>query len=298
MIKMELQQLKYFQAVARLEHMTRAAEELNITQPSLSITISRLEEDIGVPLFDRSGRQIKLNEFGKIFLKRVNRVFSELDEGFREVNDLAGLEYGTVSLAATNLVLLPELLNTFLSQYPQVKFRLFQDTTIKMQQQLEKGEVDLCITSPPVEGRGVKSIPLFMEEIILVVPKQHRFANREEIDLHELENDPFVSLKTGYGIRDTADSLCKQAGFAPNIAFEVNEPSLVSYLVQSGIGVAFLPMNAWKGNLEQTTSCLHIKAPLFQRTIGLSWLEERYFSAASQRLRQFVIDYFSRFSMD
>jgi len=292
---MELQQLKYFQAVARLEHMTRAAEELNITQPSLSITIARLEKDIGVPLFERYGRQIKLNDFGRIFLKRVNRVFSELDEGIREVKDLAGLEYGTVSLAATNLVLLPELLNSFLSQYPQVKFRLFQDTTLKMQQQLEKGEVDLCITSPPVEGRGVKIMPLFKEEIILIVPNQHRLANREEIELHELVDDPFVSLKIGYGIRDTADYLCKQAGFVPNIAFEVNEPSLVSCLVQSGVGVAFLPMNAWKGTLEQTTACLHIKEPQFQRTIGLSWLEERYFSAASQRLRQFVIDYFSHF---
>ena len=293
---MELQQLKYFQAVARLEHMTRAAEELNITQPSLSITIGRLEESIGVPLFDRFGRQIKLNDFGRTFLKRVERVFSELDEGVREVKDLAGLEYGTVSLAATNLVLLPELLNSFLTNYPQVKFRLFQDTTLKMQQQLEKGEVDLCITSPPVEGQGIQSIPLFREEIIVVVPKEHRLAKCKEIMLHDLADDPFVSLKTGYGIRDTADHLCQLAGYVPNIAFEVNEPSLVSYLVQSGIGVAFLPKNAWKGTLEQTTSCLQIKDPDFHRTIGLSWMEERYFSAASHRLRQFVIDYFTKFT--
>lgn len=89
---MELLQLKYFQTVARLEHMTKAAEELHIAQPSLSKTIARLEKDLGVPLFDRQGRQITLNPFGKVFLKRVERIFHELSEGEREIKDLANLQ--------------------------------------------------------------------------------------------------------------------------------------------------------------------------------------------------------------
>ena len=120
---MELQQLRYFLTVARLEHMTRAAEELHITQPSLSITISRLEESLGVPLFDRYRRQIKLNEFGKAFLRRVERIFDELEEGKRELLDLAGLEHGTVSVASTSMGILKDLIDSFLTQYP-VKFRL------------------------------------------------------------------------------------------------------------------------------------------------------------------------------
>jgi DNA-binding transcriptional LysR family regulator len=88
---MELLQLHYFQTVARLEHMTKAAEELKIAQPSLSKTISRLEEDLGAPLFNRQGRNIRLNQFGKVFLTRVDRIFRELEEGKREIRDMAGL---------------------------------------------------------------------------------------------------------------------------------------------------------------------------------------------------------------
>ncbi len=292
---MELQQLKYFQTVARFEHMTRAAEELHISQPSLSITIARLEEAIGVPLFDRYGRQIKLNDFGKVFLRRTERAFNELEEGIREVKDLAGLDHGIVSLAANNLVMLPELLSSFLSKYPEIKFQLIQDTTIKMQQYLEKGDIDFCITCPPIESREINSIPLYNEEIVLLVPKNHRLADRTSINLHEITNESFIGLKEGYGIRDIADELCKQAGVIPNYAFEVNDTSLVSYLLQSGLGVAFFPSNAWRGSIKSFTIKLHIKEPFFQRTLGLSWLKNRYLSAASLRLRQYIIDYFSRF---
>src|SRR5258708_33114532 len=111
---MDLLQLKYFQAVAQLEHMTRAAEQLSIAQPFLSQSIAKLEEDLGVPLFDRQGRRIQLNQFGKVFLKRVERVFVELDEGRREVADLAGLEHGLIALAVASTQPLPDLLSAFL----------------------------------------------------------------------------------------------------------------------------------------------------------------------------------------
>ena len=289
---MELQQLKYFQAVAQLEHMTKAAEKLNITQPSLSITIARLEESLGVPLFDRFGRQIRLNQFGKAFLRRVERSFAELEEGVREVKDLAGLEYGTVSLAATNLTFLPDLLSSFLSLYPHIKFQLIQDTTIRMQHLLENGDVDFCITSPPISGSGINTKPLYNENIVVVVPKSHRLAERNQIDLLEVAEESFVSLKEGYGIRSAIEELCRAAGFTPNIAFEVTVPSLVASLVRSGVGIAFMPENAWQGELADRTSRLYIEKPAIQRIISISWLDRRYFSEASRQFKQFVIDYF------
>lgn len=94
---MELLHLKYFQIVAKHEHMTQAAEELCISQPSLSKVVNRLEEELGVPLFDRQGRNIRLNAFGKAFLKRVERVFRELEDGKKEITDMNGLEQGRIS---------------------------------------------------------------------------------------------------------------------------------------------------------------------------------------------------------
>ena len=123
---MELLQLRYFRAVARTEHMTRAAEELSITQPSLSKVIRRLERELGAPLFDRRGRSIRLNRCGEAFRDHVDAIFRELAEGQRAVRDLAGLEAGEVSLVAASLGWLPPVLHRFQEGHPSIQFRLAQ----------------------------------------------------------------------------------------------------------------------------------------------------------------------------
>lgn len=120
---MDLLQLKYFQTVARTEHITKAAEELHISQPSLSKVIARLEDDLEVPLFDRKGRQIKLNNYGKTFLRRVNRMFTELEDGKHELSDMRGNENNKISFALNVMSLFPELLKEYLKKFPHTRFR-------------------------------------------------------------------------------------------------------------------------------------------------------------------------------
>lgn len=155
---MELSQLKYFEIVAKHEHITRAAEELHIAQPSLSKAISRLEAELGVELFDRQGRNIKLNSFGRVFLKRVSKIFLELENGRQELADMSGLEQGRISLAWTSTLLLPRVLEGFLSIYPNVSFKQIVATTLEMKSQMEEGILDICISSPSVEGPGIVNI--------------------------------------------------------------------------------------------------------------------------------------------
>lgn len=293
---MDLLQLKYFQVVAQLEHMTRAAEKLYIAQPSLSQSIARLEEELGVPLFDRQGRRIHLNQFGRAFLKRVERIFLELEEGKREVADMAGLERGSIALAVASTQPLPELLSGFLARYPRVRFRLFQQQSLAtVVQQLERGEIDLCISSPPIEEPGITWVPLLTEELFLLVPNNHRLAGRGSIRLIEAAEEAFISLKPGHGLRDLMDDLCKQAGFVPNVAFEGDETATVRGLVSAGLGVSFVAVHSWQAKLiDQPVTLLRIDEPICQRTIGLAWLEARYLSEATRRFQQFVIEYFSK----
>jgi DNA-binding transcriptional LysR family regulator len=292
---MDLLQLKYFQVVAQLEHMTHAAEKLYIAQPSLSQSIAKLEEELGVPLFDRQGRRIHLNQFGRTFLKRVERAFLELDEGKREIADLAGLEQGSIALAVASTQPLPDLLSGFLAHYPRVRFRLFQQHSLAaVVQQLERGEIDLCISSPPIEQPGITWVPLMTEEIFLLVPAGHPLARRGSIRLIEAANEPFISLKPGHGMRDLMDEICKHAGFVPNVAFEGDETATVRGLVTAGLGVTFSTALTSKGFVEQPVVPLHIEEPICQRVIGLAWLEERYLSVAARHFQQFVIEYFSR----
>ncbi|SEK99551.1 LysR substrate binding domain-containing protein [Paenibacillus sp. cl141a] len=156
---MEMLQLKYFVTVARLEHMTKAAEELHIAQPALSKTISRLEENLGVPLFERQGRQIRLNPYGRAFLAKATAALQLLEEGRREVEDLAGLEHGRIHLALSNMEQLREPLRLFLREHPKVNFHIIQSSMEDMVQTIEHNEVDFFLTSMPVRHPDIRSLP-------------------------------------------------------------------------------------------------------------------------------------------
>ncbi|KIL37329.1 LysR family transcriptional regulator [Cohnella kolymensis] len=290
---MELLQLQYFQTVARLQHMTKAAEELQIAQPSLSKTIARLEEDLGVPLFDRHGRQIRLNPFGKTFLARVERAFLELNEGRREIKDLAGLHEGTITLAVTIPRILPELLGSFLAQYPNVRIRQRIESTSSMTRQLESGNIDLCISSAAPEGPDIEWKPLITEEIFLLIPPGHRLSGSQSIPLREVKDEPFITMNAGYGFRNLTDGFCREAGFTPNIAFEGDQPDIIGSLVRQGLGVAFVPALSASG-VTPSPERLRITSPVCQRTIGMAWSKRRYLSLAAQRLQQFIVDYFQQ----
>ena len=291
---MDLLQLRHFQAAARREHVTRAAAELAVAQPSLSRTIAQLEAELGVPLFDRHGRQIRLNPFGRAFLGAVDRALAELEAGRREVADLAGQAHGEVVLAATTLRWMPELVRAFRAEHPGVRFRLVQSATAAMRQQLERGEVDVCLTALPLDGTGLAWVPLLSEEILLAVPHGHRLAGRERIDLAEVADEPFISLKRGYDLRDLTDQLCQSAGFVPQAVCELDEPTAIRGLVQAGLGVAFLPAASWRVSGSADPVPLHIRTPICQRTLGLAWRTDRYQSVAARQARDFLIASFAR----
>lgn len=291
---MDILQLKYFQTVAKSQHMTQAADELHIAQPSLSKTISRLEEELGVPLFDRQGRNIKLNSFGSAFLKRVNRIFLEIEEGKKELNDMAGLEQGKINLASISLAAFPNMLEGFLQKYPDVSFRQVLAYTYEMKRKLEDGSIDLCISSIFIEGNNIVNIPLFTEEIFLAVSKNHRLAHRESIDLIEVADEHFISMKKGYGFRDITDEFCNKAGFTPSVMFEGDGITSLLSLVNAGFGVTFLASPDKRSYLFEVPRLLKVKNPTPTRTIYLSYVEGKYLSKAAREFCQYTIEYFSK----
>lgn len=290
---MEFLQLKYFQIVAKYEHITQAANELHISQPSLSKVITRLEQELGVPLFDRQGRNIRLNSFGRAFLKRVERIFLEIEDGKRELLDMSGLEQGRISIALTSLSLFPSKFESFLENHPNIRFRQVLASTAEMRRQLEDGTIDLCISSPPIEGPGVVCIPLITEEIFLAVPKEHRFAGRESIELREAAQESFISMERGFGFRDITDEFCHNAGFQPNIVFEGDLAGSLISLVNAGLGVAFFPNPSMREFSVQVPKLIRISNPVCQRTISLSYLEGHYLSQAAREFCRYLTTSFN-----
>ncbi|XMA23533.1 LysR family transcriptional regulator (plasmid) [Bacillus bombysepticus] len=290
---MDLLKLKYFQTVARTEHMTKAALELHIAQPALSVMIARLEEDLGVPLFDRVGRQIRLNVFGKAFLKHVDKALGALEEGRREIEDLAGLERGSIMLATTTLIRVADILGPFISLHPDVNFRITQAIAVEdLVNLLEKGEIDFCFATSAIERPGICTFPLETEEIVLAVPSTHRLSGRHSIHLSEVANDPFINLKVGYSFRKVTDEFCSKAGFLPNIVCEGDEPAAISCMVRAGLGVAFLP--AASKRERPPLHLIHIEEPVCQWTPHLVWKEGHYLSLAAQSFREFIMEHYSQ----
>lgn len=287
---MELLQLKYFQKIAHLEHMTKAAEALSVSQPSLSKTLRMLEEELGVQLFDREGKYIRLNEYGKAYLKNVDTALAALEDGKRKLINMNKERLQPIYLAVLAASpVLPNLLSSFRDLYPSVSFQLLQNSP-----QYTQGDFDLCISSLPVNREGVGGTPLLTEEIFLAVPKGHRLAHRKSVKLQEAANEGFIHLKPGNALRQITDSFCRLAGFSPRIAFESDDPATVRGLITAGQGIGFIPVVSWRGTIGDSVVLLKIEEPVCSRTLGLFWMEDRYQSEMVLAFRQFTVDYFQK----
>ncbi|GHF16550.1 transcriptional regulator [Streptomyces morookaense] len=265
--------LAQFVAVARQEHVTRAAHQLDMPQSTLSRSMARLEHDLGVALFARHGRTVSLTAAGRAFLASVERALYEVDraaETLREDADPASgkIAFGFLHTMGSETV--PELIRAFRADHPRVRFQLVQNYGEAMLERLRDGGLDLCLTSPVPDAPDLVARRLDEQKLRLVVPDDHRLAGRKRVRLAEASAELFVTLEPGYGLRRITDALCAEAGFAPKVAFEGEDPETLRGLVAAGLGVALLPPPAVPrpGIVELT-----VTAPRAVREIGVAWLD-------------------------
>lgn len=290
---MELLQLRYFQTVAHICHMTKAAKELHISQPALSKTIHLLEKELNVELFDRIGRSIFLNEYGREFLDYVDRALENIDEGMHRLRDMTGESYGTIRLAVLSASsTVPDLLTNFRSLYPFIGFDLVQH----YQNTMSTHDFDLCLTTLPFNGTNVEQIHVMTEEVLLGIPSNHPFSGRQTIYLDEVAKDNFISLKKGTVLRQLTDSFCHSAGFEPNIIYESDDPSTVRGLIRANLGIAFIPEISWGRETGPSVSLLRIADPVCLRSIGLVYRQGMYLSKSIKLFIDFAINHYKELS--
>ncbi|HWK22767.1 MAG TPA: LysR family transcriptional regulator [Ureibacillus sp.] len=291
---MEIQQLEYFKVVAEMQHMTHAAEQLNISQPALSKSISNIEHEIGVPLFDRQGRSISLNRYGKLFLISVEAILQEYEKAKVEIGGLVMPGYGDVAFGfihTLGMEVVPELMAHVPEKYPNMKFTLTQAASYNLLKGLEEGQIDLCLSQRIYSKTiDIEWIELWSEELFVIVPKNHRFANRETIKLEEIKDEPFISIKRGNALRQIVDKLFEEAGITTNITFSGEEMHTVAGFVGAGLGVSLIPNI--KGLNEYNVCKIRVSEPICQRKIGVSWAGGRYLSPAAVQFKEYLVEYF------
>ena len=290
---MDLLQLSQFRVLARVQHMTHAAEELYIAQPSLSKTIKNLEKEVGAPLFDRIGRQIRLNQAGEIFLARVNQAFAALDEGGREVRERTQIDSGKVTLAAAALHWLPEPLKEFQAKHPKIQFRLLQRSNPEMRRLLEIGEIDFAFLPSPGDAPGARWQHLVTEEILLLVPCGHKLAGRKNVPLAEAAAEAVVIARLGDIVRDIMENACREAGIALQVVCEADEPAATRDFVRSGMGAAFIPALIKRQQGGDGLAWVPLTDPACRITLGLAWHESHYLSGAARAFQDFIAHYFA-----
>lgn len=287
---MDLLQLRYFQAVARYEHISRAAEELHVAQPALSRTIARLEADLGTPLFDRQGRRIRLNQYGTMFLRHVDRALSELDGGRRALRDARDTGLGRVSVASETLLTISTVLGSFAAAWPRADVRLFQSDAQEMSRQLRAGEVDFCFASQPLAGTHLESVELAREEVLLAVPRGHWLDGQQSVSIPEIADEPFVTTRPGHWQRTLLDRLFAAEGLIPRLSCEGDEPATSQVMISAGLGIGLIPAMSREAGTDTRVpvAWVHLDAPGCHRVLTLVHQRDAYLSEAALKFREFL----------
>ncbi len=286
---MDYNQLKYFKTLSIICNFTKASDELDLSQSALSRSISKLEEELGVPLFQRKSRGVVLNQYGKIFLSHINQVLWEIDEAKEEINNMVDPSHGTISLAFIQLLgsnFVPDSISGFQKQEPGIRFHLIQDTSNKILDMIESGEIDVGFCSPQEPIKNLSSFQLTNEELFLIVNKDHILADKMEVDLCEVANDPFIIYKPETSLHDVIDKLCQSAGFHQSMSFEAFDEGTVAGLVGAKLGVALIPFIP--GLDMQKVSLIHVRKPHCFIGIQMVYRTNGYMSPALKHFISYV----------
>lgn len=242
---MEFEQLRYFLKVAEHSNFTRAAEDVGISQPALSRSVAKLEQELGQPVFERQTRNLSLTDAGKLLQLRAQQILTLVDDTKAEITDDGTT--GKIRLAAIPTIApyyLPRVLSKFGSTYPEARVTVREDTTDNLLKAVTDGVVDVAILARPFETRYLDVHDLFEEELLLVLPANHELAGKKQIRFRDIESLPFVLLGEAHCLSDNIVTFCRQKSFHPVSVERTSQLATVQELVSLGHGVSMIPRMA------------------------------------------------------
>jgi len=275
--------LRTFVEVARVEHLGRAAEGLQSDQSTVSRKIARLEHEVGVPLFERVGRSIRLTRAGRRFVPRAEGILAELTDAVAEVAGTVSAESGEVHIGFLHTVgarWLPQRLARFLGEHPGVRFSLEEGTAGEVVAGVLDGRFDLGIVGPPPpDTPELQIVPLFRERVSAVVPLRHRLVGHEAVGLEELAGEPLILPRSRSGLRRVIDDAFARQGLTANVAYEGDDFTIIQGLVEAGLGVSLLPLPLPSPSTRVVV--IPLRDPPLARTMAIAWDRRRSLPAAA-----------------
>lgn len=288
---MNLNQLYYFQKIAKLQHYHQAAKELNISQPSLSRSISNLEDELGVSLFQKNGRNIELTKYGRIFLEHVNRILEEINIAENKMKSLAGSRSGHIDigyvfpLAKTYI---PRMVRNFLNQEQnhEITFSLSQEITSQLIVDLKAEKYDIIFGSYVPDEAKIEFIPVVNQEMVIITPPEHPLKHKSSLVLEDLLSYPVIGYDRTSGLGQYTHSIYRQNHMEPSIAFETSDENAIASLVAEDFGIGFV---AHVESLrEYDIEILHLTNMKPYHTVYMAYLKDKPMIPAVRKFIDFV----------
>lgn len=287
---MDIRVLRYCEAVARLGNITRAAAELHVAQPALSVAIKKLEEELGVTLFTRSrNRPVTPTPEGELLMRRAERLFQELESARTELADARGLRAGKVRVGLPpmyGLRFLPSLMKAFHAVYPGIEVTALQGSAGEIKVLLETGKVDLAILEGRRVEKGWAHEVIGQEEVVLCVRMDHPLAAKDHIGDQDLDDLPMVLFEDSFLQRNVLDQRCQKAGVKCRMVMQSNSAPIIYQAAVDGLGAATLLRSVVEAD-DRLAALSFNPTECFQ--FELCWLDENYLSLANQAFVDFVV---------
>lgn len=289
---MNLKQLQYFVKLAETEHYRKAAEALYITEPSLNRAIRDMEKELGIQLFEKQGRNIYLNKYGRLFLAYVQRSLQELNRGIDLMKAYTRPDQGKIILGfiyTMGYTLVPEMITQFqgIDGNERITFDFHQGTTTSLIKELKEEKIDAALCSSVENEPDVLFYPVAEEELIVAVPKGHRLSNRGSVSLKELEPYPIIAFDKSSGLYQMIHKFLVQSDAHLKVACHVEEDNAMAGFVAAGYGVAIMPdfYTLPYYNLDR----IPISDPVEKRYLYLALLRQSQLLPVVERFRNFLL---------
>lgn len=282
---MELRQLRYFLAVADCSNFTRAAEKVAISQPSLSVQIAALEDELGAPLFDRLGRHAALTEAGRLFHDHAQRVIRETELAAQSIRDLIGAEQGRLvvgALSTVNSYLIPPLVCRFKQQFPHVHLQVHAQPSSVIEEAVAANRLDLGLCLLPTTNDRLITSRLFTETLVLVSPPSVR-VTAKRVRMRDLATLPLVLLPNDYCLRKMIEAECALVGVRPQVSVEMTSPEGILEAVKQGVGLTILPELFVRHRIGGSMlRVIELYDPVPRHDVGVVSLAHRHLGKAAQ----------------
>ncbi len=289
---MEIDQLRYFLRVAEMGNFTRAAEDLGLSQPALSRSIQRLEEELGQPVLERQTKSLALTDAGVLLQSRARQILSILEDTKAEITDDG--QSGRIRIGAIPTIapyFLPDLLRKFSNEFPKASLIVQEDVTDNLIKRCTQGEIDLAIVALPIPAKYLEVEELFSEELLLVVPPEHALAEQEAIRLDDVEPYPFVLLDETHCLSDNIVSFCRNRSFNPVAVERTSQLAMVQELVSLSHGISMIPKMAQVVDHSDRRVYRSFSGRKPTRKIAMAWnpyrFQSRLIDTFKRRLRSY-----------